>query len=138
MQRVDKLNLMIAQAPRSGWGQSLERALSALPLDLHWSATAIEAIELVVNGGMHLAVVGDQLPDAGGLETLRRLRRVGAILPCVLVCRQCDHRLLRDALELGAYSVVDFDRQAEFLAPVVINAMQRVYHVELRRPNGLN
>jgi len=138
MEQLSRLNLMVASPPASGWGDGLARTLSPLPLDFHWPATARQALELVVGGDMHIAVVDEQLPDARGIEALRRFRRLGAGLPCVLVCRQCDARLLREALAWGAYSVVDFDRQAELLAPLVLKAVQRVYRLDWRLPKELN
>ncbi len=138
MEQMSRLNLMVASPPASGWGEGLARTLAALPLDFHWPATARQALELVVSGDMHVAVVDDQLPDARGIEALRRFRRLGAKIPCVLVCRRCDARLLREALDWGAYSVVDFERQAALLPPLVLQAVRRAYRLDWRLPKELN
>lgn len=81
---------------------------------------------------MHLAVVDDCLPGAGGLELVRRVRRMGITLPSLLVCDQADPRLLLDALSLDVFSVVQLGDAPDLLAPMVLKAVRRVYRLDWR------
>jgi DNA-binding NarL/FixJ family response regulator len=134
----NRLNLLIAQAMGSEWATDLACTLSRHPVDLHWSATDAETVRLAVSGGMHVAVVDDGLPDTGGLDVLRRIRQLGLDFPCLLVCDDPDPRLLRDALALDVFSVVQAEAGAKLLAPMVIKIVRRVYHVDWPGANRLN
>lgn len=112
--------------------------MSRLPVDLHWSQTDSEAMNLAASGGMHVAVVDDDLPDTGGLDLLRRIRRLGLALPCLLVSGQPDQRLLRDALALDVFSVVQAGANSELLAPMVLKVVRRVYRADWHLGGGMN
>ncbi|MBN2559784.1 MAG: hypothetical protein JXQ75_02475 [Phycisphaerae bacterium] len=126
MKQPGKVNLMIAQAAENTWATGLANLLSRLPVDLHWSRTDTEAIRLVASRSMHAAVVDDELPGAGGLDVLRRIRLLGLDMPCLLVCNQPDARLLRQALELDVFSVVQAEANANWLGPMVLKVVRRV------------
>jgi len=79
---------------------------------------------------MHVAVVDECLPDDGGLELVRRVRRMGIALPSLLVCDQANARLLQDALSLNVFSVVQLSHARDLLAPMVLKAVRRVYRLD--------
>lgn len=93
---------------------------------------------MAATGGIHVAVMDDGLPTSGGLEALRRIRRLGLAVPCLLVCDHADQRLLSQALDLGAYSVVQANAGGASLAPLVLKAVRRTYRLSWdagHRPN---
>lgn len=135
---LDRLSLMIAHAAESRWPTDLARTLLRLPVDLHWSQTDSEAIDLAASGGMHVAVVDDALPRAGGLDLLRRIRGLGLGLPCLLVCEDPDPRVLRDALSLDVFSVVQAGPVGEGLVPMVVKLVRNVYRVDWNVSEGMN
>jgi DNA-binding NarL/FixJ family response regulator len=136
--RPDRVNLLIAQADDSRWAAALADSLTPWPVDLHWSRTDIEAIDLVATRDMHLAVVDDGLPVAGGLDLLRRIRRLGLALPCLLVCDQPDQRLLRDALALNVFSVLQVEATTQSLAPLVLKVVRQVYQIDWSAGDAMN
>jgi DNA-binding NarL/FixJ family response regulator len=137
-QGPDRVNLLIAHAADSFWPADLADSLTAWPVDLHWSRTDVEAIDLAATRGMHVAVVDDGLPAAGGLDLLRRIRRLGLVLPCLLVCDQADQRLLRDALALNVFSVLQAEAAAQQLAPMVLKVVRQVYQIDWHADDGMN
>jgi DNA-binding NarL/FixJ family response regulator len=135
----DKMNLLIARARDEGWPVGLTRSLSPLPVAFHWSHTDTEALDMAVSGRMHVAVVDEELPGTGGLDVLRRIRRLGLDLPCLLVSDRVDSRLLRDALDLNVFSVVDGGlAPVETIVPVVLRLIRRVYQIDWGAGAGLN
>jgi len=132
------LNLMIAHAGQSRWAMVLVRSLAPLPLKVHWPRNGDEAIGLAARRGMHLAVVDDELPDAGGRGALRGIRRLGLALPCLLVCHGADQRLLRDAIQLDVFSVVEAESERDLLTPTVLKAVRQVYHLDWLVPGTFN
>src|SRR5512140_3210210 len=129
---------MIAYAAERPWSAGLARSLAPWPLDLHRSRTDTETISLAASGNMHVAVVDDDLPGTGGLEVLRRIRRLGLVLPCLLVCDEPDARLLSDALALDVFSVVQGTGEEGLLAPLVLKAVRRTYRLNWRVAETMN
>src|SRR5262245_7710964 len=115
----NRWNVLIAHGSQNPWTQGLAGFLSQRPVDLHWSRSETEAICLVSERPVHLAVVDDQMPSIGGLALLRRIRRLGLTMPALLVSHQPDSRLLREALELDVFSVVDEGTAQSALVPQV-------------------
>ncbi len=83
---------------------------------------------------MHLAVVDDDLPNVGGRGVVRSFRRLGLELPCLLVCRDPDERILHDAIQLQVFSVLQADGQQAMLSRMILRAAQRYYHLDWALP----
>lgn len=126
----NRWNVMIAHGSQNPWVAGLAGFLSKRPVDLHWSHSESEAICLVSERPVHLAVVDDQMPSIGGLALLRRIRRLGLAFPALLVSHQPDPRLLREALELDVFTVVDEGVAVATLVPQVLKVFRRLYHVD--------
>lgn len=121
---------MIADAGHSPWATGLVQSLQPLPVDLHWSRSDVEAIDLLAATGMHLAVVDRNLPESGGLDLLRRVRNLGLEFPTLLVCDDADPRLLQTALELNVYSVVSGAAEPDLLTPMVLKVFRQFYRFD--------
>ena len=122
-----RANMLIADSSRTPWACRLADSLKPWPVDIHWSRSDVEAIELLSGTGVHLAVIDDNLPRAGGLDLLRRMRLLGRDFPTLLVCDEADQRLLQAALELNVYSVVSADPNLDLLTPTVFKVFNHFY-----------
>lgn len=131
-------NLMIAHAGYSPWATGLARSLAGLPLRLHWPRTADEAIGLAATRGMHVAVVDDELPEAGGRDTVRGIRLLGLELPCLLVCKGADQRMLQDAIQLDVYSVIEADGDRDAVTPILLKLVRQRFDLDWSIPPGAN
>jgi hypothetical protein len=87
---------------------------------------------------MHAAVVDDELPETGGRGTVRGIRLLGLELPCLLVCRGADQRVLRDAIELGVFSVIEADADYDTVTPILLKLVRQRYHLDWSIPTGAN
>ncbi len=130
--------LMIAQAAESAWARGLATSLAPLPVQLHWPRTGDEALRLAAAQPVHLAVIDDELPDAGGRGMVRNIRRLGLEFPCLLVCRHPDERVLHDALRLDMFSVLDAETPTDTLTPMIFTVVRRVYRTDWSAPGGFN
>ena len=124
------IRLMIAPGARDRWAADLAQSLAGWPVDLLWSRTDNQAVELAASGQIQIALLDATLPLAGGLEAIRRIRRLGLELPSLLVCDEPTQRLLQDALALNVFSVVQTDVKRSGLAPMLCKVVKQVYHVE--------
>lgn len=129
---------MIAHAGQSPWATGLAQSLARLPLSLHWSRSGDEALGLAATRGMHAAVVDDELPGSGGRGTVRGIRLLGLELPCLLVCRGADQRVLRDAIQLGVFSVIEADADRDTVTPILLKLVRQRYHLDWSIPTSAN
>lgn len=135
---IDKLNILIAHAGQSPWATRLERRLSSLPVGFHWSRTDVETIGLAADRTFHVLVLDHRLPPGGGMSALRRMRELGFEFPCLLVSPQPDARLLRDAIGLGVFTVLEEERQADAVPPMLVRLLRREYNVNWTVPSEFN
>lgn len=126
----NRWNVLIAHGSQNPWATDLAGFLADRPVDLHWPRSEAEAICVVSERPVHLAVVDDLMPSIGGLALLRRIRRLGLAMPALLVSPRPDPRILREALELDVFSVVDEGTAQASLVPQVLKVFQRFYHVD--------
>src|SRR5712691_6347548 len=59
------------------------------------AASGEEAVDIVREEPVHLALLDMQMPRMTGLETLELMRQINAILPCILVTADANDRLMR-------------------------------------------
>jgi DNA-binding response OmpR family regulator len=119
---------MIAHAAGNPWATQLADALATWPVDVHWTHTDREAINLVTGQSIHVSVVDYDLPQTTGLDLVRRMRQMGVAAPCLLVCGDASQRVLHDALKLDIFSVVQADSNRELIVPMVVKVVREKYH----------
>lgn len=128
------MRLMIAAGPQSRWAPRLAEVLAPWKVDVQWSRSDHEALEVLSRDCVHIGVVDHNLPATTGLELVRRLRNMGFTVPCVLVCEGATQRLLSDAIALDVFSVVRADEEREVIAPYVVRLAQQKYRVNWTLP----
>jgi CheY-like chemotaxis protein len=84
-----------------------------------------EALSIVRSEEVHLLLLDMHMPKLTGLETLRRVKRFKAILPCILLSAHLDDLLIEQARTAQAFSVL--------AKPVTIRQLTRVVRVALER-----
>src|SRR4051812_23649077 len=65
-----------------------------------------EALAIVREKPVHLALLDMHMPTLTGLETLQLVRQYNAVLPCILVTADATEGLIRRALNAHAFSVI--------------------------------
>src|SRR5439155_9950740 len=87
-----------------------------------------EALDILHDQQVHLALLDQHLPRLTGLETLRIIRRVNAILPVILLTGESTQQLLRDALSAQAFCVMSKPVSRNVVVYTVQKALARSYH----------
>lgn len=87
-----------------------------------------EALSIVRNEEVHLLLLDMHMPKLTGLETLRRVKRVKSILPCILLSAQLDDLLIEQARLAQAFSVLPKPVTMRQITGVVRVALERTYH----------
>jgi CheY-like chemotaxis protein len=86
-----------------------------------------EAIDIVREAPVHLALLDMHMPTLSGLETLQVVRQFNTLLPCILVTADPDEGLLRQALRMRAYSVIPKPVSRNLVLYLVVRALLRAY-----------
>jgi DNA-binding NtrC family response regulator len=86
-----------------------------------------EALEIAHEETIHLALLDMHMPTLTGLETLRLLHQVRAMLPCILVTADASAALLRQAFQAQAYSVIHKPVSKGVVMYTVVRALTRHY-----------
>jgi CheY-like chemotaxis protein len=98
------------------------------------AACGEEALDIVQCGGIHLVLLDMHMPTLTGLETLQLVHQMNALLPAVLVTADASARLLRQAYQAHAYSVIPKPVSKNVVLYTVVKALNRVYGPPPTRP----
>ena len=93
------------------------------------AASGEEALDIVRDEQVHLVLLDMQMPTLTGLETLKLVRQMNAVLPCVLVTADATENLIRQALRAQAYSVIAKPVSKNIVLYTVVRALVRAYGV---------
>ena len=86
-----------------------------------------EAIDIVREGPVHLALLDMHMPRLTGLETLQLVRQINTMLPVILVTADASERLMRQAFGAHAYSVIPKPVSKNVVLYTVVRALLRAY-----------
>src|SRR5262245_37005367 len=88
-----------------------------------------EALDIVREEPIHLALLDMHMPTLTGLETLRLVRQINAWLPCVLVTADASDALLRQAIQAHAFSVIHKPVSKSVVLYTVLRALARFHRL---------
>jgi CheY-like chemotaxis protein len=86
-----------------------------------------EALDIVRDEAVHVALFDMHMPRLTGLETLQLVRQINALLPVILVTADANEMLIRQALRARAYSVIPKPVSKNVVLYTVVRALVRVY-----------
>src|ERR1700674_2305798 len=61
------------------------------------ASSAEEAIEIIQEGSIHIALFDVQMPRLTGLEAVQLVHEINALLPCILVTANATQEIIRQA-----------------------------------------
>ena len=93
----------------------------------HLAESGEEAIDIVRDEEIHLALFDMHLPRLTGLETMQIVRQIKGILPMILVSADRDHQLLRRALSANAFCVLSKPVSRNTIIYYVTRALEKFY-----------
>jgi len=90
-----------------------------------------EALRIVRSQEVHLVLLDMHMPKLTGLETLRLVKKVRAVLPCILMSARLDESVVEQARLAHAFSVLAKPVTRGQLISVVRQALARTYNWHL-------
>jgi CheY-like chemotaxis protein len=87
-----------------------------------------EAVRIVRTEVVHRVLLDMHMPKLTGLETLRMVKQVKALLPCILLSADLDDMLIEQARRDHAFSVLRKPVTRRQITGVVFQALERTYN----------
>jgi len=87
-----------------------------------------EALGIVRSSEVHLALLDMHMPGLTGVETIRRVKRLKALLPCILMSAQLDPTIIEQAHRVQAFSVLHKPVTLLELTAAVQRALVQTYN----------
>ncbi len=91
-----------------------------------------EALDIVRQERVHLALLDMHMPRLTGLETVQLVHQINDVLPCILVTADATEDLMRRAFTVRAYSVIPKPVSKHVLLYTVVQALMKAYGTLLR------
>ncbi len=86
-----------------------------------------EALDIVRDEKIHLALLDMHMPRMSGLETLQLVRQFNSLLPCILMTADASAELMRQAFSVKVYSVLPKPVSRHQLLYTLLRALTTVY-----------
>jgi CheY-like chemotaxis protein len=88
-----------------------------------------EAIEIVRDAAVHLALFDMYMPSMTGLEVLQVVRQFNSGLPAILVTGDANENVVRQAYQFHVYSVIPKPFSKNIVLYTVLRAFARFYGI---------
>src|SRR5262245_20897647 len=85
-----------------------------------------EAVDIVRDEPVHLALLDMHMPRLSGLETVQLVRQFNAVLPCILVTADATAELMRQAFNI-VFSIIPKPISRNVVIYTVVRALSKVY-----------
>ncbi len=86
-----------------------------------------EAIDIVQDKPVHIALFDMQMPRLNGLEALELVRQINGLLPAILVTADASEDLMRQAFRARVFSVIPKPVSKNVVLYTVVRALVRAY-----------
>jgi two-component system chemotaxis response regulator CheY len=86
-----------------------------------------EAVDIVREEKIHLALLDLHMPRLTGLETVQLVHEINDVLPCILVTADATQDVMRQAFTVRAYSVIPKPVSKNVLLYTVVRALMKAY-----------
>ena len=135
--KVEKpFHLLITDDNRS-FREVLREALEERPLlQLHEAESGEEALEVVQRQRIDIVLLDMHMHCMTGLDTIRVLKKLDAIRPCILITSDTSEDLRRDARDADAWSVLRKPVLRRQLVETVSSALVSVYDAAIEYPTA--
>jgi two-component system sensor histidine kinase RpfC len=120
----NRLTVLLANE-QEGWHQTVRGLLEPQGVQTLVARSGREALNLIEQQPVHVAVLDQQMPQLGGLQVIRLMRDLKKDPPpaAILLANQLTHHLLHEALGMHVFTVlakpVDFNVLLDSLARVL-------------------
>src|SRR5262245_11930146 len=128
---------------QEGWHQTVRQLLEPQGVSTVSARSGREALSLIENRPIHVAVLDAQMPQLGGLQVIKLMREMRVrhavshpVPPAILLANQLTTHLLHEALGMHVFSVLSKPVDFNVLLDTLARVLRR--HYENRWPERCN
>jgi len=144
LSQPNNVNVLISNADWA-WPQAVKLIFHPQGFNALVANSAEEVVRLATTNKIHLAIldtsadelsavnrsISDLRQELSTLQTLKIIRRHDRLMPCILLARHMDERILALALNLDVFSVLAKPVDLELLAGQVSRIFLKYYEIKL-------
>jgi DNA-binding NtrC family response regulator len=112
---------------QEGWHQTVRGVLQTQGVKTVSTRSGQEALSLLENTPVHVAVLDAQMPQLGGMQVIRLLRELHKATPAILLTSHLTTHLLQEALGMQVFSVLSKPVDLNVLLDALARVLRR-YH----------
>lgn len=140
--RVDKPFQLLITDDNRAFREVLRDALQTKPqlnveIEVFEAESGEEAVEVVQQRRIDLVLLDMHMHVMTGLETLRVLKQMDALRPCILITSDTSEALRRDAKDADAFSILKKPVARRQLVSTVSSALTTAYDFPEDQESGL-
>ncbi len=130
-----RLNVLLANE-QEGWHQVVRQLLEPQGVHTLSARNGREALRIMEEQPIHVAVLDVAMPQLGGLQVIKRMNDLAQRPPAILLADHLTHHLLQEALGMHVFSVLSKPVDLNLLLDALARVMRRFY--ESRWPGSGN
>ena len=122
----NRLSVLLAH-DSEGWQDTVRRLLE--PQGVHTVAvrSGRDALDVMQNTQIHVAVLDQQMPQLGGLQVIKLMRDMKSAPPSILLTAHLTDHLLHEALGMHVFSVLSKPVDLNLLLDALARILKRRY-----------
>lgn len=102
---LSEINVLVGRSDWA-WAEAVESIFAPRGVNSIVAADAANALDIIERRKIHTAIVDMDSAPASGLSIIRVIRGYYPMLPCILLSRSVEEKLLARALALDVFSVI--------------------------------
>ncbi len=110
-----------------GFRETLQDVFEPKGYRTYLAGDGAEALDIVQREEVHLILLDLHMPKLSGLEVIRQIKQIDAILPCILMSADLNESLVRQAEMLRAFSVLAKPVTSRQITGIVQMALRSAY-----------
>jgi CheY-like chemotaxis protein len=122
----NRLSVLLAH-DSDGWQETVRRLLE--PQGVHTVAvrSGRDALDVIQNTQIHVAVLDQQMPHLGGLQVIKLMRDIKSAPPSILLTAHLTDHLLHEALGMHVFSVLSKPVDLNLLLDALARVLKKRY-----------
>ena len=125
-----RFSVLLSQGQDAGaqaWQDTVRRLLEPHGVTTLAARSGREALDLIQQTQIHVAVLDQQMPQLGGLQVIKIMRDLPAAPPSILLAQHLTDHLLHEALGMRVFSVLSKPVDLNMLLDTLARVLRRHY-----------
>ena len=123
---TNRFSVLLAH-DQGGWQDTVRRLLEPQGVHTLSVRSGREALDVIQQTQIHVAVLDQSMPQLGGLQVIRLMRDLKSAPPSILLANHLTDHLLHEALGMRVFSVLSKPVDLNMLLDALARVLKRHY-----------